>query len=334
LFRGGVAATEASNGDGALIFDPSSPLESIRRQVPRAQVDYDDGSDLARAVEVAANAEIAIVFADQWMSETPDAPDLGLPNGQDRLIEAVARANPRTVVVLETGGPVLMPWLERTAAVLEAWYSGQKGGAAIAEVLCGAVNPSGHLSVTFPVGEEQLPHAKLPGDPKGSPLGPVGRGGHYGAIFIANYGEGAVAGYKWFAEKQERPLFPFGFGLSYTNFGLHNLAVAVSGNVVKASVSVRNTGEKPGVAIPQFYVSGSASTAIPLRLAGWSRTVLQPGEERRATVSFDPRLLARFDEAGGRWRIIAGTYQVTAGFDAEHRGQTASAKVVASTLPP
>jgi hypothetical protein len=117
-----------------------------------------------------------------------------------------------------------------------------------------------------------------------------------GVIFIANYGEGAVAGYKWFAEKQERPLFPFGFGLSYTNFSLHDLAVAVSGNVVKASVSVRNIGEKPGVAIPQFYVSGSAPTAIPLRLAGWSRTVLQPGEERRATCvlrSAAPRQLRR-----------------------------------------
>ena len=115
------------------------------------------------------------------MTETADAPDLALPDGQDRLVEAVARANPRTAVVLETGGPVLMPWMSETAAVLEAWYPGQQGGEAIAEILSGAVNPSGHLPVTFPDSETQLPHPKIQGDPNGAPIGPVGRGGHYGA---------------------------------------------------------------------------------------------------------------------------------------------------------
>jgi beta-glucosidase len=332
--RGGVAATEpAKNVDGALIFDPSPPLESIRRQLPRTQIEYDDGRDPARAAKVAAWAETAIVFADQWMTETADAPDLALPNDQDRLIEAVADANPRTVVVLETGGPVRMPWLDKVRGVLEAWYPGQKGGDAIAEALGGAVNPSGRLPVTFPVSEAQLPHPGLPGDPKGAPRGPVGRGGHYGAPFTANYHEGAAVGYKWFAQQHERPLFPFGFGLSYTTFGLHDLAVAVSGNSVTASVSVRNTGDRTGDAIPQFYVSGLAGTT-PLRLAGWSRMTLLPGEERRATVSIDPRLLARFDEDGRRWRIMGGTYQITAGFDAEHRDQTASAQLDPSSLTP
>jgi beta-glucosidase len=333
--RGGVAAVEPSKTvDGALIFDPSSPLESIRRQFPRAQVEYDDGSDPERAAKIAARADVAIVFADQWMTETADAPDLSLPDGQDGLIEGIAKVNPRLVVVLETGGPVLMPWLDKTPAVLEAWYPGQKGGDAIAEAISGAINPSGHLPVTFPLSEAQLPHPKIAGDPKGAPRGPVGRGGRYGAIFTANYSEGGAVGYKWFEQNEERPLFPFGFGLSYTTFSLRDLTIAVDGDAVKASVSVRNTGGRTGGVVPQFYASGPSSAILPLRLVGWSRIVLQPGEERRVTISVDPRLLARFDEEGRRWRVLAGTYRITAGFDVEHRDLVANARLDLSSLPP
>ncbi len=332
---GGVAATEPSaDRQGELIFDPSSPLQAIRAEIPRAEVDYDDGKDPARAARLAAKAEAAIVFADQWMSETVDAPNLALADGQDRLIEAVARANPRTVVVLETGGAVAMPWLERTPAVLEAWYPGQKGGAAIAEILFGDADPAGRLPVTFPVDEAQLPHPKLPGDPNGAPRGPVGRGGRYGAIFTADYSEGALVGYKWFAQRRERPLFPFGFGLSYTDFTMRDFTVAASGDAVTASVTVRNTGSRAGVAVPQVYIVGADGADILLRLAGWSRMELQPGEERRATVAIDPRLLARFDEAARRWNIAAGVYRLNAGFDAERGEQTASVRLEASTLPP
>jgi beta-glucosidase len=330
--RGGVAARELSeDGRGTLIFDPSSPLEAIRRELPGAEVEYDDGRDPARAAIVAANADAAIVFADQWMTETKDAPDLELPGRQDELIEAVARANPHLVVVLETGGPVLMPWLDRARAVLEAWYPGQKGGEAIAEILCGAVNPSGRLPVTFPTAATQLPHPLLPGDPKGAPLGPVGRGGHYGAIFVADYSEGAAVGYKWFAKTEERSLFPFGFGLSYTSFSLRDLTVSVDGDAVTASVNVVNTGARAGAAIPQLYASGAN---LSLRLAGWNRTELQPGESRRVTISVDPRLLARFDESGRRWRIEPGTYDFTAGFDVDHRDLSARARLEAANLPP
>ena len=189
------------------------------------------GRSPARAAEAAANADAVILFVDQWMTESADAESLNLPGGQDRLVEAVTRANPRTAVVLETGGPVLMPWLEQTAAVLEAWYPGQKGGEAIAEILSGAANPSGRLPVTFPVSEDQLPHPKIQGDPNGAPIGPVGRGGHYGAMFTAVYNEGAAVGYKWFFERAEQPLFPFGFGLSYTQFALSKLAVRTSAAV-------------------------------------------------------------------------------------------------------
>ena len=167
--RGGIAAKEQIDKNRAMIFDPGSPLDAIRLQFPHARVDFDDGSSPARGAEAAANADAVVIFVDQYMTETADAQSLNLPGRQDRLIDAVTRANPRTVVVLETGGPVLMPWLEQTAAVLEAWYPGQKGGEAIAEILSGAANPSGRLPVTFPVNEDQLPHPKIQGDPNGAP---------------------------------------------------------------------------------------------------------------------------------------------------------------------
>jgi beta-glucosidase len=332
--RGGIAAKEELGENRAMIFDPPSPLEAIRREFPGARVEFDDGSIPARAAQAGAKADAAIVFADQWMTEGADAQSLALPGQQDRLVEAVARANPRTVVVLETGGPVLMPWLAVTGAVLEAWYPGQMGGEAIAEILSGAVNPSGRLPVTFPVGEEQLPHSKIQGDPNGAPSGPVGQGGHYGATFSAVYDEGAAVGYKWFFHRDTRPLFPFGFGLSYARFGLSDLAVNASGAIVTASATVHNLSGRAGAAIPQFYISGPQGANISLRLAGWERLDLKPGEDRQAAVSIDPRLLATFDEAARRWRIQPGFYRLTAGFDSQDRELAASFELQSASLPP
>jgi len=332
--RGGIAFKEQIGRNRAMIFDPGSPLGAIRRQFPHARVDFDDGSIPERAAKAAAGADAVILFVDQWMTEGADAPSLKLPGDQDHLVQAVTRANPRTVVVLETGGPVLMPWLAHTAAVLEAWYPGQRGGEAIADILSGATDPSGRLPVTFPLSEQQLPHPKIQGDANGAPSGPVGRGGHYGVIFTAVYDEGAAVGYKWFFERGERPLFPFGFGLSYAKFDLSDLAVNVSGAEVTASATVRNSSDRAGAAIPQFYVSGPKDAHIPLRLADWARVDLKPGETRRVTVSIDPRLLATFDEAARRWRIRAGAYRLTAGFDSEDRGSAASFELQSATLPP
>jgi beta-glucosidase len=317
-----------------MLFDPGSPLEAIRLQFPRARVDFDDGSSPAQASEAAAKADAVILFVDQYMTETADAPSLKLPGQQDRLVEAVARANPRTVVVLETGGPVLMPWLDQTAAVLEAWYPGQKGGDAIAEILSGAVKPSGRLPVTFPISEEQLPHPKIQGDPNGAPIGPVGRGGHYGAIFTAVYDEGAAVGYKWFFEQAEQPMFPFGFGLSYTSFDLSRLTVNAAGQTVTASATVRNAGDRAGAATPQFYLTGPDGANILLRLVGWERIDLKPGEQRRVTVSIDPRLLATFDEGARTWRIHPGAYELSAGFDSQRRLLAATFALQPASLPP
>ena len=332
--RGGIAAKEPLGENRAMVFDPGSPLEAIRLQFPRARVDYDDGSSPARAADAAAKADAVILFVDQWMTESADAPSLELAGQQDRLVDVVTRANPRTAVVLETGGPVLMPWLARTAAVLEAWYPGQKGGEAIADILSGAANPSGRLPVTFPVSEGQLPHPKIQGDPNGAPIGPVGRGGGYGPTFTAVYDEGAAVGYKWFAERAEQPLFPFGFGLSYTKFALSGLAVNVSGHTVTASATVHNSGDRTGAATPQFYVSGPKGANVPLRLVGWDRVDLKPGETRQVTVSIDPRLLATFDEAARLWRIKPGAYRLTAGFDSQQRELAASFELQSMTLPP
>ncbi len=332
--RGGIAAKEQLGANSAMSFDPGSPLAAIRLQFPHARVDFDDGSIPARAAEAAAHADAVVLFVDQWMTESADAKSLNLPGGQDQLVEAVARANPRTAVVLETGGPVLMPWLDRTAAVLEAWYPGQKGGEAIAEILSGAADPSGRLPVTFPVSEDQLPHRKIQGYPSGAPIGPVGRGGHYGAMFDAVYSEGAAVGYKWFFERGEQPLFPFGFGLSYTCFALSNLAVNADGSAVTASATVRNSGGRAGAAIPEFYLTAPQAAHIPLRLVGWDRIDLKPGEERQVKVSIDPRLLATFDESARQWLIHAGRYALTAGFDSQRPLLTAGFQLQRSTLPP
>jgi beta-glucosidase len=227
-----------------------------------------------------------------------------------------------------------MPWIDETAAVLEAWYPGQKGGEAIAEILSGAVNPSGRLPLTFPSSESQLPHRNIQGDARGAPLGPVGRGGRYGRTFVADYGEGADVGYKWFLRRGERALFPFGYGLSYTTFGLSGLTASAEGTRVTASAKVRNSGARAGAAIAQFYVSGPAGANFPLRLAGWARIDLAPDQEREVTASFDPRLLASFDEGARVWFIRPGDYQVTAGFDAEQRDEAATIHLDAATLPP
>jgi beta-glucosidase len=303
---GGIAVPGLGSKDfpGPLVYDPSSPLKAIQAAAGGARIDYDDGDDIARAADLAKGADAVIAFAHQWTAEMIDALDLALPDGQDRLIEAVAAANPRTVVVLETGGPVRMPWLARTAAVIEAWYPGARGGEAIAQILFGEVNPSGRLPMTFPADESQLPRTVIP--PARDGKGPVD----------VDYFEGAQAGYKWFDRKSLTPLFPFGYGLSYTAFAWSRLTVNASGPAVTVSVDVTNTGGRRGADVPQFYVRRPDDPSFPIRLAGWSKVALDPGETRRVTVTVDPRVLARFDDATGGWRVAPGRYRIEAGANA------------------
>jgi beta-glucosidase len=304
---------------GDALYDPSSPVKAIIAKAPGARVSFAAGDDVAAAAALARDAAVAVVFATQWMTEGADAPDLALPNHQDALVAAVAAANPRTIVVLETGGPVLMPWLDQTPAVLEAWYPGARGGEAIANVLFGQVNPSGRLPITFPRAETQLPRPIVPG-----------RGQSEYAPIEVDYGEGSNLGYRWFEAKAEQPLFPFGHGLGYADFRYSNLAVR-GGKALSASFDVTNTGARAGVDVAQVYAAPPGAEA---RLIGWKKLELKPGETKRVNVVADPRLLAEFDAAGHDWKLAAGTYRVMAGASSADRAVLGSAKLAARRMAP
>jgi len=304
---------------GPVVYYPSSPLRAIQALAPGAQVTFVDGSDPAEAARAAAGADVAIVFLNQWTSESIDAP-LVLPDNQDGLVEAVAAANKRTVAVLETGGPVLMPWADRVPAILEAWFPGTAGGEAIADLLFGRVNPSGRLPVTFPRDESQLPRPVRPGT-----------GLKDGEMFSIAYSEGAAVGYKWFDSKGLEPLFPFGHGLSYTSFDYSGLRVRPAANGgLMVTFQVRNAGARRGMDVPQVYVSGLGWEA-PRRLGAFRKVDLAPGASTAVTLTVDPRLLATF--AGQRWNIAEGTYRVALGASSRDIRSTAQVRLRARTLP-
>ncbi|WP_240002350.1 beta-glucosidase [Oleisolibacter albus] len=324
---GGDARSVPVGGEGALafwgrmVFHASSPLKALRARLPGASVTFDDGRYPAAAAALARASDVVIVFANQWMAEGQDAYDLTLPEGQDALIEAVAAANSNCIVVLQTGGPVLMPWLGRVGAVLSAWYSGQQGGEAIADVLTGAVNPSGRLPITFPAGADQVPRPQLPG---------------WGLLptqpFDVVYDEGADVGYRRYAAKGLTPLFPFGHGLSYTTFSYGGLTVT-GGETLTVRFQVTNTGKRAGQDVPQVYLAGIGGQPLR-RLIGFEKLALDPGERRTVTLRADPRLLARFDEAGRRWRIDGGPYRVVVGPSAAEAVLTGTAAVTPRTMAP
>lgn len=318
-----------------MVFHPSAPLAAIRKQAPQTQVSFHDGADHAGAAELAASCDVAVVFATQWATEAEDLPSLSLPGGQDELIAAVAAANPRTVVVLETGTPVLTPWLDQVGAVMQAWYPGTEGGEAIGRLLFGEVNPSGRLPISFPRSTADLVRPEIPGQIFGPPvegqtlptsLPDVQQ--HKGR-FSVEHPEGADVGYRWFDRKGLKTLFPFGFGLSYTRFAYGGLMVE-GGATVEASFEVANVGERAGIETAQVYARVHGGQ----RLIGWARVALKPGEARRVTVKADPRLLARYDTALPGWRIEAGAVEVTVGPDAETVALTGAAVLDAATLKP
>ncbi|HJW40726.1 MAG TPA: beta-glucosidase, partial [Rhizomicrobium sp.] len=275
------------------IFDPPSPLAAISAIAPQAQVSYSDGTDPVAAATLAAQSDVVIVFASQWMSEGYDVANLSLSGNQDALIAAVAAANPHTIVVLETGGAVLMPWLDKVPAVLETWYGGSGGATALARILSGQVDPSGRLPITFPQSEAQLPQRTPMGGPAGT--------------FRVAYPEGSDIGYRWYDTKKLTPLFPFGFGLTYTNFGLTNFS-ATGGDNIAATATVTNTGDRAGSEVVELYVTPPGE---PARLVGWSKVKLAPGESQTVQIAAEPRLLARFDAQVHVWRTPAGPYAVS-----------------------
>lgn len=313
---GGIVNEENRIGMASLgkwAFVPSSPLAALKALRPDLDISFDDGSDPARAAAAAAKADVAIVFALKQETENFDSADLSLPRGQDALIAAVAAANARTAVVLETGNPVNMPWLGSVNAVLQAWYPGQRGGEAIAALLSGKVSPSGRLPISFPHTVDQLPRPKLDGyDPKATIFSPPP------APFPVDYHEGSDVGYRWFERTRAAPLFPFGFGLSYTRFEHSDLKVK-GGKELIVSFTVTNVGKREGSDVPQLYVAPPGRTH---RLAGWDKITLKPGESRRVTVKADPRILASWDATG--WHRAGGTYDVRVAPSAKLEGLQAS----------
>jgi beta-glucosidase len=291
------------------VYFPSAPLKYIRKKVPAAKVEYNAGTDLAAAADLAKSSEVAIVFVNQYLTEGRDSETLSLPDNQDALVRAVAAANPRTIVVLETGSTVSMPWLSEVKAVLEAWYPGIGGAQAISDILFGDVNPSGKLPITFAKSEADLPHPQIQGlelvkkaEAEHQPIAP----------FDVHYTEGVKVGYKWFEAEKKQPLFPFGFGLSYTKYAYSNIKTDQAQRQV--SFTVKNTGSRHGAEIAQVYAQLPSAADEPFkRLVAWERIPLAPGESKTITLPLTPLYLSIFDDRKNAWSLLPGEYKLLVG---------------------
>jgi len=262
-------------------------LSWVTPDIERARID--------EAVAAAKAARVAVVFAYDEGTEGRDRDSLSLPGLQDALIAAVAAANPRTVVVLNNGAPVLMPWADKVAGILQMWYPGQEGADAAAAILLGEAAPSGRLPVTFPRRAEDAPTAK----PERYP-GVNGKGA---------YSEGIFVGYRWYDQQNVEPLFPFGHGLAYTTFAYSGLKVRQAADGYDVIFSVRNTGTREGVEVPQVYVGPPADARAPMavkKLVGFDRVSLAPGQSRQSTVHVDARGLSYWSSDRHRWTLAPG----------------------------
>jgi beta-glucosidase len=304
------------------VYHRSAPLKGIAEKAKEAVVKFDPGTDPVSAAALARGSDVAIVFAVQHTYENMDLPNLSLPENQDALIAAVAAANPHSIVVLETGGPVTMPWIDKVSAVIEAWYPGIRGSEALANILFGDVNPSGKLPVTFARTEADLPHPRHVDQPALDPNRPIAPLPNLPVVpgistnqtpFDAVYDEGLKVGYKWYDAEKKEPLFPFGFGLSYTTYAYSELRTT-SDNGLTVTFKVKNTGNRAGEETPQVYLTLPASThEPPRRLVGWSKIALDPGEQKDVTVKVEPQMVSIFDPDKNVWEVVPGEYKVWAG---------------------
>ncbi len=303
-----------------------SPLHALTAALPESKVSYVSGQDLEASAAAAKQADVAIVFVYQWESEAMDLKTLDLSEDQNRLVEAVAAANPKTIVVLETGSPATMPWVDRVDGVVEAWYPGVRGAEALAKVLTGGVNPTGKLAVTFPKSDADLPHPVLVTPPPSSEPDYAAMGGDISKFmslmakglppFQVQYNEGLMVGYSWYDAEKKAVLFPFGFGLSYTHYDYSGLTVE-KGETLRVSFTVRNAGERAGTEIAEVYAAlPGAAGEPPKRLIGWARVELGPGESKQVTVPVDHDRLTVFEETSATsngWRLVPGSYGVLVG---------------------
>ncbi len=316
----GAGSSDVTPVGGAVMIDnhtylPSPPLDALKRELPKAKIAFDAGADPAAAAALAARSDVAIVFVTRHNSEGSEA-SLEMVGNQDVLVSAVARANPKTIVVAETGGAIYMPWIGQVPAILEAFYPGIRGGAAIARILTGKVNPSGHLPISFPASPDQLARPAIAGlgEPDGTPA-------------QALYDEGAAIGYKWYDVKGYKPLFWFGHGLSYTRFALSDFTAQPDGNAIKVSFSIRNIGKHAGKGVGQVYVApadwAKAGWEAPRRLGAFAKAALKPGKTTRVQLTIDPRLLAIYEAANNDWHIKPGDYRLMLGDAADAEMQSA-----------
>jgi beta-glucosidase len=331
VLSGGGSAQVQPNGGGLVqatqpcppcwaqvIWDPSSPLQAIQAMAPNATVTFNDGTDQAAAAALAQSSQVAIVFVTQWASEGMDEPGIDIsatdadpvtyPESQTALVQSVVAANPNTIVVLENGGPVYVSSATQAGALLEAWYPGQNGGPAIADLLFGKTNPSGKLPVTFPMSDSQLPRPSIP-QPTAD-----------GLPFPVNYTEGLNVGYKYFDANNLTPWFPFGFGLSYTTFTMtnaqlvNNLNSATSPNF-QVAFTLTNTGSRAGAEVPQVYLGMPAAlNEPPKRLVGWQKVPLNAGAAQQVTIEVDQndssQPMSYWNTTTESWTVSPGVYTV------------------------
>jgi beta-glucosidase len=300
------------------VWFPTSPLKVIRAKAPGADVEFDSGADAVSAAALARRSEAAIVFAYQWESESMDLENLSLPEHQDELIAKVAEANPHTIVVLETGGPIKMPWAGKVSAIFEAWYAGSRGAEAVANLIFGDVNPSAKLPVTFPLSEADLPHPALVKPPRESDLdASIADAWKIYAPglppFQVNYDEGVKVGYKWYDAQNKDVLFPFGYGLSYTRYSYSNLKVS-SEKTPRVTFTVTNVGRRAGAEVAEVYASlPLAAGEPPKRLVGWSKVRLNPGKSQQVEIEIDRKYLSIFNADKRGWELLPGDYVFSVG---------------------
>jgi beta-glucosidase len=268
-----------------------------------------------QAVAAARKADVAVVFASNFETEGADLANIDLPASENQLISAVAAANPDTVVVLNTGSAVTMPWLNQVKGVIEAWYPGQDNGDEIAAVLFGDVNPSGKLPVTFPQSLAQVPASTTAQWP--------------GTNGTVQYSEGILVGYRWYATKRVTPLFPFGAGLSYTTFAFSHLAVRPGpGGSYRVTADVTDTGSRPGADVAQLYLGDPASTGEPAeQLKGFQRVTLRPGQTRPVSFPLDRGAFAWWDQQHNEWTVTPGSYALMVGDSSVNLPLTAHVEV-------
>ena len=303
---GPYAGAAFIGGTGSSLVKPIytvAPVDGIKRRAGvGVAIVYNDGTDSAAAAAAAKSADVALVMVGNKDGEGKDRPDLLLPGNQNALVSAVAAANPRTIVILKTGGPVLMPWLDQVPAVLEVWYPGEEDGNIVADLVFGDVNPSGKLPMTFPREAADVP-AHTPEQ-------------YPGVDGTATYSEKMQVGYRWYDAQNVAPLFPFGHGLSYTTFVLANLSVSPfsADGTVQVAVDVTNSGDREGAQVVQVYVAAPSDAGEPPKqLKGFAKISLKPGETRHITVTLDQRAFSIWDINSGRWTIAPGQHEILVG---------------------